>query len=136
MISVMDCKLISEWFAYVRPMYWPVLCLEIARFYLWAWADAETHGIARQMIIAVNDHGRIRVKFIEDAPEAPDDWPLRLSEFSARASKLTAPSPFDLIEGPISEVIARLMTQLLRRSPTLSPIMMNTGPSRPLLDPG
>ncbi|MEO1101724.1 MAG: hypothetical protein AAFW65_07745 [Pseudomonadota bacterium] len=130
----MDRQLISEWFAYVPVLYWPVLCLEIVKFHLWAWADAETLGYARQMIVAVNDHGRIRVKFIEDAPA--ENWQLRLSDLSATASRLTAPSPFDLIEGPISDALSAHMKRLLRRSQTFGPIVMNAGPQRPILDPG
>ncbi|MEO1100541.1 MAG: hypothetical protein AAFW65_01720 [Pseudomonadota bacterium] len=129
----MDRQLISEWFAYVPVLYWPVLCLEIVKFHLWAWADAETHGVARQMIVAVNDRGRIRVKFIEDAPSERSDWQSRLSDLSAAASKLTAPSPFDLIEGPISGAIKARMTLMLGKRP--SSRIADLSPP-PLLDPG
>ncbi|MEO1101636.1 MAG: hypothetical protein AAFW65_07295 [Pseudomonadota bacterium] len=134
----MDRELILQWFAYVRPMYWPVLCLEIVKFYLWAWADAETHGVARQMIIAVNDHGRIRVKFIEDAPADADDWRLCLSGLSAVVSQLTAPSPFDLIEGPISDAVCTRRDLSQDRSSALGSDsrMANAEHLRPLLDPG
>lgn len=133
MISTMDRQLISQWFAYVRPMYWPVLCLEIVRFYLWAWADAETHGFARQVIVAVNDHGRIRVRFIEDAPEALDDWQRRLSNLSAMASRLTASSPLDLIEGPISVAVSAFLERL--PSPKAA-VVETSARAPPLIDPG
>ncbi|MEO1101279.1 MAG: hypothetical protein AAFW65_05480 [Pseudomonadota bacterium] len=134
----MDRQLISEWFAYVPVLYWPVLCLEIVKFHLWAWVDAETLGYARQMIIAVNDHGRIRVRFIEDAPVTSENWQLRLSELSATASKLTAPSPSDLIEGPISDVLSAHMKLLLRRGRAVRPCptATNAGPPQPILEPG
>ncbi len=126
--------MISEWFDYVPVFYWPVLCLEIVKFYIWAWADAETHGVARQMIIGVSYNGRIRVKFIEDAPA--DTWPQRLSKLSATTSRLITSSPFDWIEGPISDAITARMTLWLARSQPLSLIEMDAGPSRLLLDPG
>ncbi len=126
--------MISEWFDHVPVFYWPVLCLEIVKFYIWAWADAETHGVARQMIVGVSYNGRIRVRFIEDAPA--EDWQTQLSDLSAVIAKLTASSPFDWIEGPISEAILARIKLWLARSQPLSLIEMDAGPSRPLLDPG
>lgn len=135
MISTMDRQLISEWFAYVRPMYWPVLCLEIVRFWLWAWADAETHGIARQMIIAVNDHGRIRVRFIEDAP-APD-WRAQLAACSTAASRLTTLDSFDVIKGAIPDAAFACLLPSRDHNWTFgSNLRAATAKAPPLLDPG
>ena len=122
-------KMISEWFAYVQPLYWPVLCLEIVRFWLFVWADAEEHGVSRQMIVAVNDHGRIRIKYIEDAP--PEDWRALLSSNAAIAAELLVPTPRDVIAGSSFDV-----TDPVCWTPWPRHGEPKTAPSRPILDPG
>lgn len=124
-----------QFFAAVPVYYWPVLCWEL--FWHRRWCEAELArrgGVDTQIIVSVTWTGRIVVRFIGDDP-APD-WQARLSAHASAASRLTASSPFDFIEGPISDAIAAHMKPLLCWHQPLSPIAMNAGPQQPILDPG
>lgn len=134
MILIMHAQMISEWFAYVKPMYWPVLCLEIVRFYLFVWADADEHGVCRRMIVAVNDHGRIWIKYIEDAP--PEDWRVRLPSVSAYISRLMVSAPRGLTEGAISNVARMIDEGRQRWTLGSSPRAAYVEASYVILEPG
>lgn len=126
-----------EFFAAVPLYYWPVLCWEL--FWHRRWCEAELArrgGVDTQMIVSVTWTGRVVVRFIGDEPEP--DWQASLSAYSVAASRLTVSSPFDLIEGSISDAVCTLRDLSLDRNSALGSDsrVANAEHLRPLLDPG